>query len=55
MLEYIPAHTHFDLEGVFTQLIAHQQLLAYEVKDRFYEIGSPHGLREFTEYIERHK
>ena len=28
-----------------------EELLAFEVKERFYEIGSPQGLKEFEEYI----
>ena len=36
---------------LFQQLIARQELLAYEVKRRFYEIGSVNGLAEFTEYV----
>ncbi|MDD5190594.1 MAG: sugar phosphate nucleotidyltransferase [Dehalococcoidales bacterium] len=54
-LEYIPADKNTGLESVFTQLIEERQLLAYEVKDRFYEIGSVKGLHEFTEYIRSKK
>jgi NDP-sugar pyrophosphorylase family protein len=38
---------------LFTQLIEKQQLLAYEVKKRFYQIGTPDGLEEFRQYIGR--
>jgi NDP-sugar pyrophosphorylase family protein len=50
-LEMIPANRHYSLEEFFTSLIADEQLLAYEVRERFYEIGSPQGLKEFKEYI----
>lgn len=36
-----------DLDAVNQRLIAQQQLLAWETHDRFYEIGSVKGLREF--------
>lgn len=35
-----------DLADIYQNLVAHRQLLAYEVKERFYEIGSFDGLRE---------
>jgi len=43
----IPAGEPVDLNDVNQRLIAQQQLLAYETHDRFYEIGSVAGLREF--------
>jgi MurNAc alpha-1-phosphate uridylyltransferase len=36
----------FDLAEVMTGLVREKQLAGYEVKDRFYEIGSPSGLAE---------
>lgn len=36
----------FDLASVYQQLVAERQLAAYEVGERFYEIGSPDGLRD---------
>ena len=36
----------FDLERVYQDLIAHDELAGYEVDQRFYEIGSPEGLAE---------
>jgi len=35
-----------DLAAVYGRLVAQNQLAGYEVKQRFYEIGSPAGLRE---------
>ena len=40
------------LETVFPQLIQAGELLAHEVRERFYEIGSVKGLEDFTNYIE---
>lgn len=51
VLELIPENTHYGLEDVFSQLIANQELLAYKVKDRFYEIGSIKGLKECSDFI----
>lgn len=38
--------TIFDLESVYQELIRKQELLGYEVSERFYEIGSFKGLEE---------
>ena len=37
----------FDLAEVMGKLVREKQLAGYEVKERFYEIGSPGGLQEF--------
>jgi NDP-sugar pyrophosphorylase family protein len=44
---HVPAGVPVDLNDMNQQLIAQQQLLAYETHNRFYEIGSIAGLREF--------
>lgn len=49
-LQMIPDSEFYPLEDLFSKLIAEQELLAFEVKQRFYEIGSPDGLREFEKY-----
>ena len=46
-LDRLPENRPCSLEQLFRQLIAKQQLLAYEVAERFYQIGSPEGLEEF--------
>jgi NDP-sugar pyrophosphorylase family protein len=50
-LELVPENHFYELEDLFPRLIAAKELLAYEVKERFYEIGSPQGLSEFEEYV----
>jgi NDP-sugar pyrophosphorylase family protein len=50
ILQMIPDSEFYPLEDLFIKLIAEQELLAFEVKQRFYEIGSPDGLREFEQY-----
>lgn len=43
---------HFcDEETFYRKLIARRQLGAYEVRNRFYEIGSPAGLEQFREFV----
>ncbi len=41
-----PAEQAFDLADVMTRLVAEKQLAGYEVRERFYEIGSHAGLAE---------
>lgn len=42
-----------DLALVYQELLEHRELAAFEVPNRFYEIGSPEGLRETDEYLRR--
>jgi NDP-sugar pyrophosphorylase family protein len=53
VLELVPEGQFYSLEDLFAQLVEMKELLAYEVKERFYEIGSLRGLTEFKEYVER--
>lgn len=41
-----PVDTSLDLATVYQDLLARDQLAGYEVKERFYEIGSPAGLED---------
>jgi NDP-sugar pyrophosphorylase family protein len=45
-LERRPEGSAFDLADVMTDLLAREELAAFEVRERFYEIGSPEGLLE---------
>ena len=45
----------FDLAGVYRQLLDMDQLAGYEVHQRFYEIGSPEGIRQTEDYIEQRR
>jgi NDP-sugar pyrophosphorylase family protein len=40
-----------DLELLYRQIITQNQMAALEVKQRIYDIGSPEGLREFTDLV----
>jgi NDP-sugar pyrophosphorylase family protein len=50
-LALVPDNRFYPLEKLFPLLIKQKQLLAYEVRECFYEIGSLTGIGEFTEYI----
>ena len=41
-----PSDQPFDLAAVMTRLVERQQMAGWEVKERFYEIGSHEGLEE---------
>jgi NDP-sugar pyrophosphorylase family protein len=44
----------FDLAAVMTRLVEEKQLAGYEVRERFYEIGSPAGLAELESLLQSH-
>jgi NDP-sugar pyrophosphorylase family protein len=52
VLERIAPHQPSDLADLYTSLVNEGQMNGYEVSQRFYEIGSPEGLRETRAYLE---
>jgi NDP-sugar pyrophosphorylase family protein len=50
-LQEYPEDVPFDLTRVYQNLLARGQLAGFEVKERFYEIGSPKGLEETKQYL----
>ncbi len=50
ILQKIPADVRYDLADYFEALSAQNALAGYEIKERFYEIGSPQGLADFQTY-----
>ena len=46
-----PEAEPFDLAEVYQRLVTEKQLAGYEVKQRFYEIGSPQGLSELDSLL----
>lgn len=50
-LDMVPQNQVYPLEELFAQLIEQKELLAFEVKERFYQIGSLEGLQEFERFI----
>ena len=49
----LPAGTPCDLASVYQDLLAAGNLASFEVHERFYEIGSPEGLRDTSEFLRR--
>jgi NDP-sugar pyrophosphorylase family protein len=49
--ENVPNGIPCDLSEIYTDLLQRKQLAAFEVRERFYEIGSPAGLRETAEFL----
>ena len=54
-LQLIPENHPYSLEDLFIRLIEQKQLLAFEVKHRFYEIGSPQGLKNFKAFVKEQR
>lgn len=52
VLASLPAEEPFDLADVLSDLAGRGDLIGYEVTQRFYEIGSPHGLEETQLYLQ---
>jgi D-glycero-alpha-D-manno-heptose 1-phosphate guanylyltransferase len=50
-LDLIPKNTYYTTGEFFTNLIKNNELLAFEVKNRFYHIGNPEALEEFRTFI----
>ena len=47
----IPTDREFDLADLYTELVNRNEMAGYEVKERFYEIGSPDGLKETDAFL----
>jgi N-acetyl-alpha-D-muramate 1-phosphate uridylyltransferase len=47
----LPAEKPSDLTELYGDLLRRKQLAAHEVTERFYEIGSPEGLRETAQFL----
>ena len=46
-----PDNAAFDLADLYSHLVSQKQMAAYEVKQRFYEIGSAKGLAELDDLL----
>jgi NDP-sugar pyrophosphorylase family protein len=49
--DMVASGTTMDLAMVFEEMSSDGRLAAYEATDRFYEIGSPQGLRDLEEHL----
>jgi N-acetyl-alpha-D-muramate 1-phosphate uridylyltransferase len=47
----LPPDKQIDLAGLHSQLASSGDLAAFEVHDRFYEVGSPEGLAELEQFL----
>jgi N-acetyl-alpha-D-muramate 1-phosphate uridylyltransferase len=52
-LVFIPSGEFFQLDSVYSELIRRQELAVFEIKTRFYEIGSKSGLKDFKRLVEK--
>jgi NDP-sugar pyrophosphorylase family protein len=50
-LDLVPEKTFYSTGKFFSDLISKKEILAYEVKERFYHIGNPNALEEFRNFI----
>jgi NDP-sugar pyrophosphorylase family protein len=55
VLSQVPADRPSPLEELYQNIVGRRQMLAYQVSQRFYEIGSFVGLMEFEELMESQK
>jgi NDP-sugar pyrophosphorylase family protein len=55
VFEQLPADEVCDLADVYKSLLADRDLAAYEVKERFYEIGSPAGIADLEQHLKAGK
>jgi len=55
MEAYLKASLPLDLGQIQQDLVGRRQLAAFEVRERFYEIGKPAGLEELEKYLEQSK
>jgi len=51
VVESLPAGEASDLAPVFNRLSTEGRLAGFEASERFYEVGSPEGLRDFEEHV----
>ena len=51
--EALPENEPTDLAAVYQDLLRRGDLAGYEIHTRFYEIGSPDGIRELEEFLAR--
>lgn len=52
VLRLIPSNSKILLDEIFVKLVEQKELLAFETPQRFYEIGSFGGLKEFKKFLE---
>jgi NDP-sugar pyrophosphorylase family protein len=53
VLNLVPEEEPYNLEELYRTLISEEEMSAFEVKQRFYQIGSFEGLEEFKNLVEK--
>jgi NDP-sugar pyrophosphorylase family protein len=53
VIREIPPNQFYDLADFYQALARRKLLKAYEIQQRFYEVGSPAGLKEFASLVEQ--
>jgi NDP-sugar pyrophosphorylase family protein len=53
VLDNVPTDRPTDLATIYEQLVASNDLAAFEVSQRFYEVGSLAGLVQFEDYLKK--
>lgn len=53
VFERIPSDTPYDLAKIYQNLLREGKLSAFEVHERFYEIGSAQGISELEQYLSK--
>ena len=48
---FVPTRQPYDLAQLYQDMLKQNQLAAFEVRNRFYEIGSVSGLHETRQYL----
>jgi NDP-sugar pyrophosphorylase family protein len=52
--DIVPPDTEYDLARLYQLLLEQRELTAFEVRERFYEIGSMRGLEETRQFLKGH-
>lgn len=52
-LDHVPKGKAYDLGSLYKDLIEKKQLAAFETRQRFYEAGSPAGLADLEDYLNK--
>ncbi len=49
--QHIPEDTFYDLALLYQEMLKQNQLAAFEIKERFYEVGSLSGIQELENFL----
>ncbi len=52
-VERVPAGERYDLADLYRELLDAGELAGFEIRERFYEVGSPSGIDALSGYLRR--